>query len=210
MIILLPVIVGIVIALLQGGSLRLLAALPIRVVWAILLSFALQAAVYVIAVQDPEAVHKAGRAVYVAAMGLVLFGVGRNWHLGAPARLILLGLALNCAAIMANGGRMPVDVAALRSTEGAAQAAALVADDPLYYNREPATGSSRLNALSDQIRVALPADHGCVCSIGDLLLAGGAGWLVWGATRRRRSAPTCEDAHVSGLDHGPLGAPATQ
>jgi len=184
MILVLPVVVAVCVSLLQGGSLSHLRMLPIRGTWAIVSSFVIQAAMYVVGDSYPAFVRQTGAGIYIPAMVLVMYGVLRNWRLGAAARLVLLGLSLNLAVIAANGGRMPVDTGLLRATEGAAQVRALELSEPAYYNREAVTAGSRLTFLSDEIEVPFPLGHGYVCSIGDIVLAVGAGLLSFKATRR--------------------------
>jgi hypothetical protein len=194
-----PTLIGIALAMLQGGSLRHLATLPIRGVWAIVLSFAIQAVLYATVLHDSDFVHQAGAGLYIGAIGLVSFGVLSNWRLGGAARIVFLGLALNAAAIVANGGHMPVDATALRTTQGAAQVQAMAAHDPQDYNRELATASSRLLVLSDEIPVRLPVSHGYVCSIGDLLIAAGAAALAYKGTRRPWQRPQLVGGSVASL-----------
>jgi hypothetical protein len=186
------VVAAICLALIQGGSLRHLGTLPLRGTWAIVLSFAMQAAIYIAGSSYPEFVRQSGPTVYLGAMALVTFGVLCNWRLGPTAWLILLGVGFNLTVIAANGGRMPVDARALSATQGAAQVTAVSANTALYYNRVLATTSTRLTVFSDQIEVPSPIGHGYVASIGDVLLAAGAGILAYKGTRgpwRRGSRP---------------------
>ena len=209
MFLIVPALLGIALAVLQGGSLQHLAALPIRSAWAILLSFAIQAVLLAIVVHNSTVEHQIGPAIYVGAFVLVTFGVLRNRHLGAGARIVFLGLALNGVAIVANGGRMPVDAAALRATAGAAQVHALATHEPQYYNRELATGSSRLLVLSDEIQVPFPISHGYVCSIGDLLICTGAAALAYKGTRRPWQRPMLVDGCAATLPGAELTLAST-
>lgn len=178
------VIAAICLALLRGGSLRHLGTLPIKGTWAIVLSFAVQAAMYMAGSTSPGFVRQSGPTVYLGAMALVTFGVLCNWRLGPTAWLILLGAGLNFTVIAANGGHMPVDATALGATQGASQVAAVSAHAALYYNRELATNSTSLTLFSDQIELPSPIGHGYVASIGDMVLAAGAGILAYKGTRR--------------------------
>src|SRR5207245_136346 len=112
-----------------------------------------------------------------------------NWHLGPAVQVALAGLALNMAVIVANGGHMPVNAAAMRSVQGEGRVQAITAHQQ-YSNTRLADRSSRLLAFSDIFPLPLPFGHGNVYSVGDALIVGGAATLAYGATRRpwRRTA----------------------
>jgi hypothetical protein len=189
-----PALLAIALAVAQGGSIRHLASLPIRDAWTILVSFAIQAVLYISVLRGSAFVRLAGPAIYVAILCLVVVGVSRNWHLGIGARLVLIGLVLNTAVIIANAGQMPVDATALRSV----QRSAMVSDitHGQYYNRQLTTASSRLTLFSDRLPVKLPFAPGYVYSIGDILVAAGAAMLAYKGARRpsRASAVKRGDA----------------
>ena len=184
MLLILPVLLGVILALLRGGSLQHLATLRVRGVSAIVASFVIQAVIYVPAVRDLGPVREHGAAIYLVVLALMVFGVASNWGLGLAARLVLLGLALNTAVVVANGGHMPVNAAALRAEEGLALVRTIAAHKE-FANRMLADRSSRLVAFSDTLPVSLPFGHGSVCSFGDLFIMLGGGALAYGATRRR-------------------------
>ncbi len=193
MFLLLPPLLALAIALLRGGSPRALAALPIRGGGVLLAALAVQIALYLPPVRASALVVHAGGAFYVASLGLALVGALRNRGLGPAVWVATLGLALNGAAIVANGGYMPVDATALRATQGVARVRE-VADSRLFNNTRPATASTRLALLSDVIPVRIAGDLGNVYSVGDLLLTAGIAALVYRVTRppvpsRRRDAP---------------------
>jgi hypothetical protein len=178
-----PVLLGIVVALLRGGSLRYLATLPFRGAGAIVVSCAIQMVIYVPGLRDSALARQGGAGIYIGALLLVLFGVARNWRLGIAARVALTGLALNMAVIVANGGHMPVNATAMRAVQGEARVREIAAHLQ-YANTEPANGDSRLVFLSDIFPVPVPFGHGNVYSIGDALIAAGAASLAFQGTRR--------------------------
>ena len=187
MLLLVPVLIAIVVAILTGGSLRHLAALPIRGGAFLMASFAIQLLLYLPIVRDSAfAVHWAG-AIYIGALVLVLIGALRNWHLGVAARIATLGLALNATVIALNGGHMPVNVAAVRAVQGEMKVRE-IENQRLYGNTWPAGPSSRLTVLSDVIPVVVPGRRGSVYSVGDVLLAAGVAALTYQATRRPAGA----------------------
>jgi hypothetical protein len=178
-----PALLALAVALLRGGSLRHLAALPFRGGTFIFTSLAIQLLIYLPVLRTSPLVLHWGGLIYIVTVCLALAGVLRNWSLGTPVRLATLGLALNALVITANGGYMPVNVAALHAVHRDARAHE-VASGQLYSNTRPAGPSTRLRVLSDIIPIASPGGLSNVFSIGDLLIAAGGAWLVYSATRR--------------------------
>ena len=178
-----PALLALVTALLRGGSLRHLAALPFRGSTFIFTSLAIQVLVYMPFVRTSPLVLHWGGLIYIVALGLALAGVLRNWSLGTPVRLATLGLALNAIVITANGGYMPSSVAALHALHRDARAHE-IASRQLYSNTRPAGASTRLWVLSDIIPIYSPDGLSNVFSIGDVLIAAGGAALVYSATRR--------------------------
>lgn len=184
MLLLIPVALALMAALLSGGSPRHLAALPVRGVWLIMASFALQLLFYASPLRHAPIVARWNAAFYLLAIGLALAGALCNWRLGAAVRLATAGVLLNAVVIVVNGGHMPVNAAALRVVQGQARVRE-VANQHLYGNTRPATSSSRLLLFSDVIPVTMPGGHGNVYSLGDVLLSAGVATLAFQATRGR-------------------------
>lgn len=188
MLLLIPLIVAIVAAILRGGSLRHLAALPIRGSAFILASLAIQVLLYIPPFRDAALVVHNGGLIYLVALALALAGALSNWRLGMAVRLATLGLALNATVIAANGGSMPVNAQAMRFVQGAGKVRE-IADTRYYNNTRLAGRDARLVLLSDIIPAPLPNGRGNVYSIGDVLLAAGIALLGYQATlgSRQRS-----------------------
>lgn len=178
-----PVLVALLAALVCGGSLRYLATLPVRGSGLILAGLAIEVLVFIPTARDSALVLHWGGAIYISALVLVLMGALCNWHLGLPARLALMGLALNATVIVFNGGHMPVNAAAMRAVQGDAKVRE-IAGQHLYENTQLANSSSRLVLLSDRLPVRLPGGRGNVYSVGDVLLAIGVSSLAYRATSR--------------------------
>ena len=193
MLLLLPPLHAVVLATLRGGSPRALAALPIRGGGVILAALAVQIALYLPPVRASALVVHAGGAFYVASLGLALVGALRNRDLGPAVWVATLGLTLNALVIVANGGYMPVNVAALRAAQGQGRVHE-IADVRLFNNTHLAGPMTRLAPLSDVIPVRLGGGAGNVYSVGDLLLAAGIAALVYRATRPHS---TNGDEHTS-------------
>jgi uncharacterized protein DUF5317 len=186
MLLLLPLPVAIGAALLRGGSLSHLATLRVRGSGLIVASFAIQLLLYLPTVRASDFVLQAAGPIYIGALMLALIGLSRNWHIGAGVRIALLGLALNLTAIALNGGRMPVNAAAMATVLGRDEVRA-IADPHKYGNTQLAGPASRVLPLSDIIPVRLPGGSGNVYSIGDVILAAGVAALAYSATRRPSS-----------------------
>jgi hypothetical protein len=220
MLIILPVLLGIALALARGGSLRNLAMLRFRGVGAIMASFLIQLVTYVPPMRDTALVRQHGEAIYIGVLALMLLGVARNWRLGLSARLIFLGLTINTVVVVANGGHMPVNAAALRAAEGPAVVRVIAAHQK-YPSRMLADRSSVLLPFSDILPISLPVGFGFVGSLGDLFIAFGGATLADSAARRpgRGDADTSEPGirgvrgSLSGRGDQPaaasLGAPGT-
>lgn len=95
--------------------------------------------------------------------------------------LIAGGLLLNLAVILVNGG-MPVSVAGEPTLQ--ASAGELIARSPLHV---PMLSGTRLAFLADTIYVPGPSWHRAMVSVGDLLMAAGAGMVAFWALRCRGS-----------------------
>lgn len=183
MLLLTPVLIAIAVALVRGGSLRHLAALPVRGSGLIMASVILQVLLSVSALRSTPFVVQWNGIIYLLLMTLALVGALRNWHLGVAARVAIAGVALNATVITLNGGHMPVNAAAMRAVQGETRVRAIGAAQS-FNNTRLADASSRLAVLSDVIPVHVLGSYGNVYSIGDLLLTGGLAALAYGAIRR--------------------------
>jgi Family of unknown function (DUF5317) len=165
-----PVLAGVAAGYAAGGRLSTIVG-RLRGLWLLWAAVAAQAAQF--------SLHGARVALLVVVYALVLGWLILNLPGWTPAMrtavgIVLLGLALNAAAIAANG-RMPYSP----------QAAALVglpAAETTAKN-EPSNQDTRLALLGDVIPVA--AVHK-VISIGDVLIALGGAALIAAAMRRDR------------------------
>jgi len=165
---------GVLAGWLLGGSWRRLEVLTLHQPRLLLLA---------VAVQVLGTVLLAG-ALYVvallASLALAALFLLRNPRL-AGRGLLLAGLAANALVIAVNGA-MPVTLTA--AAAAGLQTGALL-DDPRH---QPAGPGTRLPLLIDRVPLPLPVLPQ-VLSIGDILVAAGAGLLVCQAMRRRVSDP---------------------
>jgi hypothetical protein len=179
--------IGIVAGYLTGGRLERLGALRLR--WAPLAVLGL--AIQVLIFSDPASrlVGDAGPAVYVASTAIVLVAVLRNVTIPGVA-LIALGAGCNLAAIVANGGWMPTDAAALTSVGGLPSGASnsIVVADPA------------LGPLTDLFALPAAMPLANVFSLGDVLI--GAGIAVTIALAMRAAPAAGEGSPAAGTSAG--------
>ena len=157
MFILYAIPIGIGVGYLIGGRLDRLGDLRLHWVPLILVGLAVQVAIFTEAIG--AAVGDAGPAIYVASAAVVFAAVLRNVAVPGVA-VIAVGAGCNLAAIVANGGWMPADPAALESIGGLG---------PGYTNSivvaEPA-----LQPLTDLFALPPWLPFANVFSVGDVLI----------------------------------------
>jgi hypothetical protein len=165
-------IVGILLGLALGGSLRDFPTIGVR--W-----WSLALAGVVLQFLNPGGTL--GHATVLASFALLLAFAGLN--LGSPGfLLIIVGLALNTVVIAANGG-MPVarEAVARSGQEG-------TLTDLLEHGgakHHLADDGSVLLTLGDAI--GIPRPIGQAVSVGDLVLDVGIAWYIAAATLPRRA-----------------------
>lgn len=170
----LAVAAGLLAGALLGGSLRRLESVRLRRVWLLV------AAVVAQLVGAFTATGWAYAGVLVASLLLAVGFLLANRTL-AGRGLLGTGLALNALVITANGA-MPVELSA--ATLAGVQTGPLVAD----ARHEVGDAGTRLALLDDRIPLPLPLSPQ-VLSVGDVLVAAGAGLLVAQSMRRRVAPP---------------------
>lgn len=154
-----------------GGRLRDLAQLDLRRPWLIVAGFAAQTAAVSVAPTMPAGLASALHVASYAVAGVFLLGnlhVRWMWVIG-------LGGALNGVAIAANGGVMPASAAAYRT-------AGLDAATGGFVNSRP-VAQPRVLALGDVFAVPARWPFANVFSVGDVVLAIGAGLVLHAACR---------------------------
>ncbi len=152
---------GLVLGVLLGGRLGRLGAIRFR--WGALIVAGMLAQVALFSDAVASRVGDLGPAIYVASTGLVLLAVLRNLPIrGLP--LVAAGAASNLAAIVANGGSMPVSAAVL-GLHGGGHAGG--------YSNSIVLANPALAPLTDIFALPawLPAAN--VFSVGDIAIAVG-------------------------------------
>jgi hypothetical protein len=121
-----------------------------------------------------------GPAIYVGSTVAVLAAVVRNLRIPGLA-VVALGAASNLAAILANGGYMPADPAAL--------AAAGYGGPASGYSNSVVSAAPALRLLTDIFAVPAGLPLANVFSIGDVLIAVGVALTITLAMRQATRTP---------------------
>ncbi|HEX9095968.1 MAG TPA: DUF5317 domain-containing protein [Candidatus Dormibacteraeota bacterium] len=173
MFLLIAILVGLAAGLIFGGRPGHLAGLHLRWPGLIFLALVMQVAIFTSWLPVPPSLVP---ILYVLSDVIALVWLGRNIRIDGIA-CVALGSVSNLAAILANGGRMPVDGILLAQARGAAAETA-VALGHSATNSVIATGQMRLPWLTDRFLLAPPFPFPTVLSIGDLLIGAGVAWLI--------------------------------
>jgi hypothetical protein len=175
----------IAVALLRGGSLQRFAALQVRLLPLVLGAFALQLLIFTPFLRAPL-VGIASSGLYVLSMALLVVWVAFNRRL--PGILLMAaGVLLNTAAIVANGGTMPLWPEAARI---AGTLRMFAAGEVGEHNNSTLAGADvQLWLLTDILPVPGWVPFATVYSIGDVLLTLGVCILCWRTMRSRADEP---------------------
>jgi Family of unknown function (DUF5317) len=190
MILLLAIIVSVAIALLRGGQFATLLRVPVR--WGVLAvaAFAIQALfIYRAPSQRAQSIWSWQEWLFFASHLLLLGMVWANRNL-AGVKLIGLGLLLNLAVMVANGGWMPVTPEAVAKVGYSTLAPSLEPGMRLYSSKNillPAE-QTELQFLSDIFLLARPFPVPSVFSLGDVAVAAGVWALIQSAMLGRESS----------------------
>lgn len=183
MLLALPVLLGLLIGKLTGGSFQRLSSAPIRAPWLFLLGLGVQLVLYTPLTDRQAWDISYGRMVYVASLLLLLAGLAVNiGRLRWPIILLTGGATLNVIVIVINGGSMPVDATLLAQARGH-HLVSLIAHHKLASNVARANAHTRLAFLDDHITLPLPLVSS-VYSLGDMLIGLGGFLLVISEMRR--------------------------
>lgn len=175
------IVLGLLVGLASGGSLRRLGERGFRWWPLAVVGFVLQALPVPAVLGSLQ--HAAAYGLLVASYALLLAFVAVNIR-AAGFAILAVGFALNAIVIVANGG-MPVSAQALRGAAGSTYAQQVRVLDATGGAKHHLAGpDTRLLPLADVIGVGRPVD--AVFSVGDLFWLVGAAWAVAAATRAPR------------------------
>jgi len=179
------VVLAFLIGLATGGSVRALGGIHPRFFPLIFVALFIQVVIFTGIAGDTDLVHRIGPSIYVGTIALLVFVIAAN--LALPGlKLVLVGTLLNAAVIVANGGFMPSPEHALRE---AGQLEHLepdtAGDDWVLSNSKVADDDTPLWFLGDVFYIPERWPQHNVFSIGDVLIAVGAGYAVITLMRRK-------------------------
>ncbi|MGD8732678.1 MAG: DUF5317 domain-containing protein [Anaerolineales bacterium] len=200
-----PVLAAGLIAMLRGGQLKNLAALELRFAWLPLAMFAVQFGFVLFPLGEGELYFRVVPWITVSTYALLIAFLALNRELPG-LKLILLGAALNLAVILANGGCMPVNREALVRSGHLDKVfiqgdrAYVLGSKDIVLDRE----DTRLQVLSDVLKVPGALEVPATFSIGDVLIMVGASWLAYRAlldgTHERREQEQDWNAEASSTE----------
>jgi hypothetical protein len=174
------VVVGVLVGLALGGSLRNLAHATFR--WWPVAIGGLVLQVVPVPEMDGDVDRWLAVGLLVLSYVALLAFVAVNMRLPGMA-VLAVGFLLNAIVISLNGG-MPVTESALRAAAGARGGAAVRHLEREGGQKHHLAGQDDvLTPLADVVPIGPP--FGQVVSVGDLLAVVGAAWLVAGVTKRR-------------------------
>ena len=176
MFILYALVVGFVLGLLLGGRPAGLASLQFRWPWLIIGGLLIQVVLF--SDQVATVVGNLGPWIYVGSTGLVFLGVLRNIDISGM-KIVALGAASNLAAIVANGGSMPADPAALAALGMTAEG----------NTNSVVVAAPALAPLTDLFAMPAWMPLSNVFSVGDVLVGAGVAVAIAAAMRTGRAAP---------------------
>ena len=186
MFVLYAVLAGLILGFVTGGSAARLGDL--RLGWAPLISLGMVVQLLLFSTPVGNALGDLAPLAYIVSNVAVLFAVAANLAIRGLL-LVLAGGASNLAAIVANGGYMPVSAHALAATGGLPKEG--------YSNSLP-TDSVVLGPLTDVFSMPSWVPMANVFSVGDILIGAGVAIAVVAAMHGR--APRI--ASRSGLVEG--------
>ena len=173
---------------LRRGSLRNLAEIPLHGLWVPLAAFTAQATLVHFPLLNPSTSARIGPLVIVVTYAAVVVFLAAN-RLQPGVKLAAVGACLNLAVMLANGGYMPVTLAALERSGHLDRR--VVREDGVYvYGSKDVVledSEIRLGFLADALSLPRPIPLAASFSLGDLLIAAGASTFVYRAVSRPRA-----------------------
>jgi len=171
---LLPIALALPIAFLLGGRLRRVAELRLQGLWLFFLAIGIQVVAFPFAFLPWTTGGSTAKALWLLSYGCLLAAAVVNRRI-LGAQVVAVGMGLNLAAILSNGGRMP-------ATPGAMETAGL---DFAVKHNSVASADPALPWLVDRFAAPEWVPWANVFSVGDLVIALGSVVLVLTATGAR-------------------------
>ncbi|WP_422447597.1 DUF5317 domain-containing protein [Thermoanaerobacterium sp. DL9XJH110] len=177
-------VISIAVGLIRRGNFRGLAAIPLRKVEFIFLSFIIRYLPLFLRGRLYELAVKYNVIIAAAAYAALLYGLASNWHIKAM-RPVALGVFLNFLVIAVNGGKMPVSLKAVE-TAGLADLKLLLFDRNYLYHAA-VNSATKLKFLGDVIPLPPPYPKPRVFSIGDFIMGLGIFFTIQQAMLKKSS-----------------------
>ena len=176
------VLLGLLIGFFRAGGISGLARIPLRAPWLIAVSLLLQAAIAVGGPRFPDLYN--AYILYLQAarfLPLLLFALlnVRVWQVALAG----VGVALNCAVILTNGGRMPISWTVLANPALTQSVQRVLQGNLPDYMVMTAPDGAKLWFLGDMLAYRVGSAVG-YASAGDLLLGVGVMLLIQHAMAR--------------------------
>jgi hypothetical protein len=159
----LPLVLGLTLSALVGGSLRALAELRLRAISLFYAALVLQVVAFPFRPLPWHTSDAAATFLWIASYGLVFAAAALNRRVPG-VRIVFAGMACNLAAVLANGGHMPVRPGAMRAA----------GFDYLVHNNSAALVHPRFALLIDRWAAPSWIPTANVFSVGDVVIAIGA------------------------------------
>lgn len=169
------VVLGLMVSLACHGrrAFSVIASIPLRSAWLVLLAIALQLPL-LRAAGGPSDLVRVQQSLFLVSYLFLLAFVWRNWRLGAIL-LIGLGIAGNLTAVVANGGFMPITPQTVAKINPGSTV--LHWPEGIHYGHSKdmilSQERTRLWVLTDIQVVPPPFPWPTAFSVGDLLIAMG-------------------------------------
>ena len=207
MVLLVAIAASLLVGFLTGGSLSGAREIGrIRLLPMLVLALLVQVAIFSPLLGQQPFIHDIGPYIHIATILMSLFVMTRNLHIpGMP--VIIAGAALNALVIIANGGYMPSPEDALR--ESGQYEHVYVSEEErrtggyTLTNSTVANDDTNLRFLGDVIPIPEGIPLANVISIGDIVLAIGAGIAIVRVMHLKRR----EDEGASGESERAADAP---
>lgn len=174
MILLAAFVVALIIALLRGGKLSRLAHLPVRNTWLVVGAFALQIYLVYVPAGKTQGLTDPAAVLHIVSYALLLTAIWQNRHLPGIT-VIAVGVLLNLAVIVANGGFMPIEPEVVRRLGHEDRVVSLESGYRVYKAKDVVLPreQTRLWLLSDIFVLTPPFPIRSAFSPGDVLLSTG-------------------------------------
>jgi uncharacterized protein DUF5317 len=174
--ILYSIVIGLALGFLLGGRPAGLAALTLRWPWAMIAGLAVQLLLFSTPLTDR--VGDLGPVIYVASTTVVIVAILANRRI-TGMYVVALGAISNMTAIIANGGYMPADPAAMAS---------LGRTSIESYSNSALLADPVLRPLTDIFAMPPWIPFANVFSIGDVIIGAGVAIVIVAAMRMSRSS----------------------